>query len=376
MASSKQPNLKIPNNRLRGRLLGIVLSGGSEAWPVLKLFSRLEADTEVNIRCWVDQDTLRYTTQDYFQQFGKTSTFETGSVHSIGARSSFQSADVRLILDFSKQHSLSNFANALKRSEKQSFLYVAPEISEAHQTLENLEFAGTWSPVLEYIATKCTPENRWTGKKVLVTAGPTQEDIDPIRYITNRSSGKMGFALARQAAIHGAKVTLITGPVSLDTPYGVDRADVRTADEMLEAALNFFNDADIVYAAAAVEDLKPINVAKNKLKKQSTIRIECEPAVDVLASLASKKTDQFLVGFSVETENVAQNSKAKLKRKSLDMIVANNPREAGAAFRHETNKATVFTSAGEAHSLPLMPKDELAIRLLELSAEAMQDHAG
>ncbi|NIQ09005.1 MAG: phosphopantothenoylcysteine decarboxylase, partial [candidate division Zixibacteria bacterium] len=178
----------------------------------------------------------------------------------------------------------------------------------------------------------------------------------------------MGFALARHAARKGANVWLVAGPNNLKTPFGVHRVDVKTADEMLEAAARYFHDADVVFAVAAVEDLKPERVSEQKIKKGGRYQIECSNAVDVLQSLANKKRDnQILIGFSVETENEIEHSREKLRKKSLDAIVVNNPREEGAAFQHDTNKVTVLTGTGVVKNYSLMSKDELASELLEFT---------
>ncbi|MBD3274495.1 MAG: bifunctional 4'-phosphopantothenoylcysteine decarboxylase/phosphopantothenoylcysteine synthetase, partial [Candidatus Marinimicrobia bacterium] len=202
-------------------------------------------------------------------------------------------------------------------------------------------------------------------------AGRTEEPIDPVRLITNRSSGKMGFALARQASLLGAAVTLVCGPNDLVTPFGVQRIDITTADEMLEACSSYFSEADLFIAAAAVEDLKPVAVSEQKIKKEQSMVIECEAAVDILNTLSQQKTDQYIVGFSVETENMLENSRNKLRRKALNAIVMNNPNESGAGFQHDTNKATLIFSEGEPVEFPLLSKEELAARLLNTIYEKL-----
>jgi len=242
------------------------------------------------------------------------------------------------------------------------------------QSSENpivLNFSEGWSRIFEALARTFARRKPWQKKKILVTAGRTEEPIDPIRIITNRSSGKMGFALARQAALRGADVRLITGPTPLTTPYGVTRIDVNTADEMLEAANEWFPETDVVFAAAAVEDLKPVRVSQEKIKKTARITVECTVAPDVLQSLAEQKSRQFLVGFSIETENIIANSREKLHKKSLDAIVVNNPKETGAAFQYDTNKVTLITDAGTVHDYPLMSKDLLAGELLDFVLREM-----
>ncbi len=238
---------------------------------------------------------------------------------------------------------------------------------QSTESVTVIDLAEGWSRIFEALARSFAQHRPWQNKKVLVTAGRTEEPIDPVRIITNRSSGKMGFALARQAALQGADVWLITGPTHLTTPYGVTRIDVTTAEEMLQAADQWFPETDILFAAAAVEDLKPVQVSRQKIKKTEQITIGCTVAVDVLQSLAEQKSHQFLVGFSIETENIIQNSQVKLQEKSLDAIVANNPRETGAAFQHDTNKVTILTKSGAVHNYPLMSKEMLAGKLLDFT---------
>ena len=203
------------------------------------------------------------------------------------------------------------------------------------------------------------------GKKVVVTAGPTREALDPVRFLTNHSTGRMGYALARAAAICGADTVLVSGPVELRHPARVRTVDVASAAEMYEAVAAEFEDADIVIGAAAVADYRPAQVADQKMKKtDGQLHVELERTTDILGTLASKKTHQFICGFSMETEKVIENSRDKLVRKNFDMIVANDLFTPGAGFGVDTNVVTIITKKGETH-LPIMTKDEVAFRILE-----------
>lgn len=208
------------------------------------------------------------------------------------------------------------------------------------------------------------------GMHVLVTAGPTEEPIDPVRFITNRSSGKMGYAVAEAAAARGAKVTLVSGPVALDAPAGVDRVPVRTACEMLQSASDPFERCDIAVFTAAVADMRPAAPVAHKLKKSSSddadllSRIELVENPDILATLAARKRDdQVIVGFAAETDNVVANAQRKLASKHADFIVANRVGE-GVAFGTDDNQATLVLADGSL-DLPLMSKRELADRILD-----------
>lgn len=202
-------------------------------------------------------------------------------------------------------------------------------------------------------------------KKVLVTAGPTRERIDPVRYITNFSSGKMGYAIAEQARNLGAAVTLITGPVSIAPPPGVKVIHVESAQDMFEAAVSQYETSDLVVKTAAVADYKPKTVSDRKIKKQEgDENIELERTKDILFELGKRKSHQVLVGFAAETDHVEEYAMKKLEKKNADMIVANNVVEEGSGFGTDTNKITMFKRDGESISLPLMTKQEAAKTLL------------
>ncbi|MBR1391109.1 MAG: bifunctional phosphopantothenoylcysteine decarboxylase/phosphopantothenate--cysteine ligase CoaBC [Lachnospiraceae bacterium] len=219
--------------------------------------------------------------------------------------------------------------------------------------------------LLEYILQEAACRKDMTGKRVMITAGPTREPIDPVRYITNYSTGKMGYALAKQAARRGAQVTLITGPVTLQRPLFADVIEVETAEQMYQAVQRTFEEQDIVVMSAAVADYRPAHVAEEKVKKtEGDACIALERTTDILASMAERKKHQFVCGFSMETQNMVENSRAKLEKKKLDMIVANNLKIEGAGFGTDTNVVTILTP-DETEELPIMTKDEVAAAVFD-----------
>ena len=209
-------------------------------------------------------------------------------------------------------------------------------------------------------------EKDMRGLRVLVTAGPTQEALDPVRYITNHSSGRMGYSIAKAAARRGASVTLVSGPTALERPEYMEVVDVVSAEDMYQAVMNRAQRMDIIIKAAAVADYRPATVADNKIKKsEGDMSIPLERTKDILGTLGRNKAEgQFLCGFSMETENMIENSRAKLIRKNLDMIAANNVKTAGAGFAVDTNVLTLITPDEEIE-LPLMSKDSAADALLD-----------
>jgi phosphopantothenoylcysteine decarboxylase/phosphopantothenate--cysteine ligase len=208
-----------------------------------------------------------------------------------------------------------------------------------------------------------------SGKKVLITAGPTQEPIDPVRYIGNRSSGKMGYAIAEAAATLGADVTLVSGPSTIETPRRVKLINVRTAQEMYEATVPLFKDVDVAILAAAVADYRPSRVADQKMKKSSeALKIDLEPTPDILYTLGAEKEKQILVGFALETNDALQNAKQKLERKNCDLIVLNSLSDEQAGFGFDTNKVT-FVTGNKAMQSELKTKREIAIDLLQFIKE-------
>ncbi len=221
------------------------------------------------------------------------------------------------------------------------------------------------SAIVEEIAALLTPKDL-TGERILVTAGPTEEPLDPVRFITNLSSGKMGYALARVARWRGAQVTLITGPTDLSLPPGIEVVQIRTAQEMYEAVLEHFKKSTIIIKAAAVADFRPASLAKEKIKKSNqsfSLMLERNP--DIISEISKNKGNRILVGFAMETQNLLANAQDKLKRKKMDFIVANNLREEGAGFQTDTNIITIIDSSGNVEALPKMTKIDAAVKILD-----------
>ena len=219
--------------------------------------------------------------------------------------------------------------------------------------------------LLEYILQEVAYEKDLKGKKILVTAGPTQEPIDPVRYLTNHSSGKMGYAIAKVCSMRGAEVTLVSGKTAIKPPLFVDLVPVTTAREMYEAVTGRSDRQDIVIKAAAVADYRPKTISEQKVKKtDGELSIEMERTDDILKYLGEhKRANQFLCGFSMETEHMLENSRKKLKKKNLDMIVANNVKVEGAGFAGDTNIVTLITADDETQ-LPLLSKEETAVEIM------------
>lgn len=228
-----------------------------------------------------------------------------------------------------------------------------PAIPKIHEAIENLLY----------------PKQDFQGKKVIVTAGGTREAIDPVRYIGNRSSGKMGFALAEEARKRGAEVTLIAGAVTVEPPAGVTYIKVERAAEMKEAVLQYFPTAHIVLKAAAVADYEPVNRAEQKLKKNTDrLVLELQKSPDILEELGKQKTKQLLVGFAAETEDLLANAREKLQKKKLDLIVANDVTKPGVGFDCDTNMVTLLYPDGRQTALPMLSKQEIAAKILDAVA--------
>jgi len=219
--------------------------------------------------------------------------------------------------------------------------------------------------ILEEAVSALTPK-RLAGQRILVTAGPTREEIDPVRYISNHSSGKMGYAIARQARLRGAEVTLVTGPTAIATPYGVTVIRVESAVQMRDAVLGRLASTDIVVKAAAVADYRPRSRSDMKVKKTAPqLAIELEKNPDILAEIGQRKQGLLLVGFAAETEDLLANATSKLTGKNLDLMVANDVSQEGAGFNVDTNIVKLLFRDGRVEELPIMGKEELAGIILE-----------
>ncbi len=212
------------------------------------------------------------------------------------------------------------------------------------------------------------------GVKILITAGPTQEPLDPVRFLTNRSSGKMGYALAKVARRRGAEVTLVTGPTSLPLPHrDISSVSVRTAEEMRKAVLERFDGCSVLIKAAAVSDYRPKVRSPRKLKKSEvSLTLELERTVDILKEAGKRKGNRVLIGFAAETEDLISNATEKLKEKNLDLIVVNDVTKAGAGFGVETNQVKILFPSGKVKDLPLMSKEEVSERILDEVAQLLK----
>lgn len=225
--------------------------------------------------------------------------------------------------------------------------------------------------ILEALQAALAPQRDWQGHRVLVSAGPTQEPIDPVRFISNRSSGKMGYAIAEAAQARGAQVVLVTGPTALPIPKGVEVVSVATAEDMLKALTARLPWSTTVIMAAAVADFRPIHPAPQKLKKQGRTgqTLDLERTTDILAALSAQRTTQLMVGFAAETGDLITHAQAKLKAKGLDLIVANDVTTEGAGFGSDQNTATLIDRQGSMTELPLVPKRALADAILNRAQE-------
>lgn len=228
--------------------------------------------------------------------------------------------------------------------------------------------------ILEAIQAALAPRRDWQGHRILVSAGPTQEAIDPVRFISNRSSGKMGYAIAEAAQARGAQVVLVTGPTALQQPKGIEVVSVATAEEMMKAMSSRLAWSTTVIMAAAVVDFRPTNPALQKLKKQGRTgqTLELELTTDILASLSAQRTTQLMVGFAAETNDLIAHAKRKLTGKGLDLIVANDITTLGGGFGSDQNAATLIDREGALTELPLMPKRALADAILNRAQELLR----
>jgi phosphopantothenoylcysteine decarboxylase/phosphopantothenate--cysteine ligase len=223
--------------------------------------------------------------------------------------------------------------------------------------------------IMEWLSFELGKTNLLAGKTVLVSAGGTQEPIDPVRFITNRSSGKMGYAIALKAAQAGAKTILVSAPTELEVPYGVDYVPVRSALDMKTAIDSYYDHVDAVIMAAAVADYRVAETAANKIKKQESMALELVKNPDILAGLGERKEHQKLIGFAAETQQVIEYGKEKVRKKNLDMLVANDVSKSNAGFDVDTNEVTFIYPGGQIVSLPTMSKLDVAERIIQALAD-------
>jgi phosphopantothenoylcysteine decarboxylase/phosphopantothenate--cysteine ligase len=252
---------------------------------------------------------------------------------------------------------------------------IEPQVGELASGLTGAGRMEEPENIVQVLKNHFSEKKVFSGKKFLVTAGPTYEAIDPVRFIGNHSSGKMGFALAQAAAEKGADVTLIAGPVDLETLHpAIHRVDVISANEMYKACKKYFPDADVTVMAAAVADFTPENVASQKIKKGAqTPTIKLKPTRDILQQLGKeKKPGTILAGFALETDNELENARTKLKNKNLDLIVLNSLKDEGAGFGVSTNRITILDKNGKQYDYPLKSKKEVAGDILDRIAELIR----
>jgi phosphopantothenoylcysteine decarboxylase/phosphopantothenate--cysteine ligase len=246
---------------------------------------------------------------------------------------------------------------------------IEPESGELASGLEGVGRLPEPGSIVDYLETLLAATRDLEGRRILVTAGPTQEPIDPVRFIGNRSSGKMGFAIAAAARDRGADVTLVAGPAELPTPAGVERIDVRTAEEMHRAVIERFPGCDAAIMAAAVADFTPAMPAERKIKKDSLagdrLQLELVRTTDILRTLGEGKKEQVVMGFALETENELENAQAKLRSKKADFIILNSARTAGAGFGVDTNIVTILDAEGGEEQTGRLPKERIAHLLLD-----------
>jgi phosphopantothenoylcysteine decarboxylase / phosphopantothenate---cysteine ligase len=257
----------------------------------------------------------------------------------------------------------------ITKLQERGFFIVPPEEGEHASGLKGPGRLPELRAILETIDRVLDNANQdFAGKKILITAGPTYEAIDPVRFIGNRSSGKMGFALANAAALRGAAVVLVSGPVHLETPRNVQRVDVESAEQMRDAVFNHASTSDAVIMAAAVADYSPEKSARTKIKKRAgskPLPLQLVETPDILRALGQKKNKRtVLVGFALETDNELRNAQEKLKKKNLDLVVLNSLKDKGAGFGVDTNVVTILDAKGKTAKLPLLPKFDVANEIL------------
>ncbi|GAB4320852.1 MAG: bifunctional phosphopantothenoylcysteine decarboxylase/phosphopantothenate--cysteine ligase CoaBC [Bacteroidales bacterium] len=261
----------------------------------------------------------------------------------------------------------------IKRLRSFGYTVIDPEEGELASGLVGPGRLPEPEAIFEKIHSFFVKKKRFKGKTVVVTAGPTYENIDPVRFIGNYSSGKMGFALARAFAGEGARVVLISGPVAIDVSHpAIERINIRSAEELHKAVSSAAGNADIIVMAAAVADYKPASSAGSKIKRKSgeKLTLELEPNPDILAGLGKvKKEGQILAGFALETDDELENARNKLQNKNLDLIVLNSLRDEGAGFGTDTNKISIITKDGEVMRYGLNPKNEVACDIVDKIAE-------
>ena len=263
-------------------------------------------------------------------------------------------------------------ANLARLRERGTHL-IGPGVGELASGLVGPGRLAELSEILAAVETVLAQSGDLAGELVLVTAGPTREPIDPVRYLSNRSSGKMGYAVAEAARARGARVVLVSGPTALAPPPGVELVQVETAQEMYEAVLSRLEKATVVVKAAAVADYRPTQAAAQKIKKAGGVpEVWLEPTPDILAEVGRRKGSRVLIGFAAETEALVANARAKLERKRLDLVVANDVRQPGAGFEADTNAVKILDDSGQVEEVPVQSKRAVADRVIARVAAVLR----
>jgi len=264
----------------------------------------------------------------------------------------------------------------VERLRERGVRFVGPETGELASGLLGPGRLAEVGSIVEAVEAILCPVTDLSRQVVLVTAGPTQEPLDPVRFISNHSSGKMGYAIAQAARERGAKVILISGPTPLSPPRDVEVIRIQTAEEMREAVFKHLPEATIVVKAAAVADFRPASPRLSKIKKGRAFALELISTSDILAEVGKRKEGRILVGFAAETEDLLEHAREKLVKKNLDLIVANNVTEEGAGFNSETNRVKILDRVGGIEELPLLPKKDIAHRILDRGVKLLEAERG
>ncbi len=390
---------------LKGKTIVVGVTGGIAIYKTLDLISRLNKEN-ANIEVIMTDSAKEFINPITFQTMSNNPVhhkmFSDITNYDVEHISLAKKADL-IVLAPATANTIGKIANGLADNllttvvmaskakvliapAMNTQMYINPLVQENMKKLENMGYdfinptsgllacgdvgQGKMSEpidILEKIKTYFHKKDL-NGKKVIVTAGPTVEDIDPVRYITNRSSGKMGYNIAKKAANRGAEVILISGPSRLEAPEGVKLVNVRSTKDMFDALGEEFDDADILIKAAAPSDFKPKKRFKDKIKKEDdeeTFIIEYVKNPDILAHYGNKKNKQVVIGFAAETNNLVSNAKKKIKKKNLDLIIANDVSKEGAGFDGDTNIVSIIDNNGKIEEYSLMAKSDLADIILD-----------
>lgn len=394
-------------NNFENKNIVLGITGGIAVYKAADLVSKLrklKANVDVIMTKSAEEFVTRLTFQTLSGNLVAVDTFEAPKAWSVEHISLAQKADLFLIVpataniigkmangiadDMLSTTVIATKAPVLIAPAMNTGMYENPIVQSNIQKLETFgyNFVGPGEgflacgdigagrlieidTIIERAESLLTEKKDFQGKKILVTAGPTRESLDPVRFLTNHSSGKMGYAIARAAKNRGGQVVLITGNTNIKKPEGVEIVNVDSALEMHGAVMDRFEESDIIIQSAAVADYRPKNISDQKIKKSSDMSIELVRNPDIAYEIGLKKTNQCLVGFAAETENLIENAKKKLEKKKFDLIVANDLTEKGAGFLKDTNVATLISANGDLEKLPKQNKSELADYILDKIAK-------